>query len=181
MKPIITIMCCFVFVAFAQSQDRYLTKTGKINFFSKAPMEDITADNNQVLSIVDASTGKMAIQILMKSFLFEKALMQEHFNENYVESDKYPKATFKGEILDFSSVNESKSEAKVKGLLTIHGVTKEKTITANITRTKDAILVDGDFIVNLDDFNVKIPAVVAKNIAKNIKVTFNFNHQPYKK
>ena len=103
MKLIITIFCCFLFVAISNSQERYLTKNGAINFFSKTVLEDITADNNQVLSIVDATNGKMAISILMKSFLFKKALMQEHFNENYVESDKYPKATFTGTILNFDA------------------------------------------------------------------------------
>lgn len=181
MKSILTIVCCFLLVTVSNSQERYLTKNGAINFFSKASMEDISADNNQVLSIVDVSTGKMAISILMKSFLFEKALMQEHFNENYVESDKYPKATFKGDILDFDSINETTSKKQVKGILTIHGVSNEVIIDANFTRTKDAILVDGNFMVALDDYNVKIPAVVAKNIAKNIKVTFEFNHKPYKK
>jgi polyisoprenoid-binding protein YceI len=181
MKPIITVLCCFLFIAVTNSQKRYLTKNGAINFFSKAAMEDITADNNQVLSIVDASKGKMAISILMKSFLFEKALMQEHFNENYVESDKYPKATFKGDILNFDAINATASKQQVKGMLTIHGVTKEITIEANFTKTNDAILVNGDFMVNLSDFNVKIPAVVAKNIAKKIKVSFDFNHKPYQK
>lgn len=181
MKSILTIVCCFLLAAMSHSQDRYLTKNGAINFFSKAAMEDISADNNQVLSIVDASKGKMAISILMKSFLFEKALMQEHFNENYVESDKYPKATFKGDILDFDSINETETKKQVKGILTIHGVSKEVTIDANFTKTKEGILVDGNFMIALDDYDVKIPAVVAKNIAKNIKVTFEFNHKPYKK
>ncbi|PQJ78362.1 YceI family protein [Polaribacter porphyrae] len=181
MKPIITLICCLFIITISNSQERYLTKNGAVNFFSKAPMEDITADNNQVLSIIDATTGKMAISILMKSFLFEKALMQEHFNENYVESDKYPKATFKGSILNFDAINSTKSKAKVKGNLTIHGVTKEYLIEGNFTRTDDAILVDGEFTVNLDDFGIKIPAVVAKNIAKNIKVSFKFNHTPFKK
>lgn len=181
MKSIITFFCCFLFVTMCNSQERYLTKSGAINFFSKTAMEDITADNNQVLSIVDAASGKMAISILMKSFLFKKALMQEHFNENYVESDKYPKATFKGDILNFDAVNETASMLKVKGILTIHGVSKEIIIEANFTKTNDAILVVGEFLINLADFEVEIPAVVAKNIAKNIKVTFNFNHTPYKK
>lgn len=181
MKSIITILCCFLLVTVSNSQERYLTKNGAINFFSKAAIEDITADNNQVLSIIDATKGKMAISILMKSFLFEKALMQEHFNENYVESDKYPKATFKGDILNFDAINETASIAKVKGILTIHGVSKETTIEANMVKTPDAILVEGEFMINLADFDVEIPAVVAKNIAKNIKVTFNFNHTPYTK
>jgi polyisoprenoid-binding protein YceI len=181
MKTLFTILICFICVTATTAQDRYLTRNGEITFFSKAPVEDITADNNQVLSIVDASNGKMAISILMKSFMFEKALMQEHFNENYVESDKYPKATFKGEILNFDAIKDTPTKAEVKGTLTIHGVSKEITIDANFTRKEDAILVDGDFIIELDDFNVEIPAISAKNIAKKIKVSFNFNHTPFKK
>ena len=181
MKLVITIVCCFLFISNSNSQERFLTKNGAINFYSKAPMEDITADNNQVLSIIDATKGKMAISILMKSFMFKKALMQEHFNENYVESDKFPKATFKGYILNFETVNETEKKTQVKGILTIHGVSKEITIVANMKRMDGAILTEGEFVVNLDDYDVKIPAVVAKNIAKNIKVSFNFNHTPYKK
>ncbi|APZ47849.1 hypothetical protein BW723_16800 [Polaribacter reichenbachii] len=179
MKIILTLISCFLWVSITQSQGKYLTKNGAITFFSKAPMEDITADNNQVLSIIDTDHSKMAISILMKSFLFKKALMQEHFNENYVESDKYPKATFKGEILDFNSVNNVLSTKQVKGVLTIHGVSKEINIDANFIKQNNTILVSGDFMINLEDFKIKIPAIVAKNIAKKIKVTFKFNHKPY--
>jgi polyisoprenoid-binding protein YceI len=181
MKHIITLVCCILFVSATKSQERFLTKNGAITFYSKAPMENITAENNQVLSIIDASSGKMAISILMKSFMFKKALMQEHFNENYVESDKYPKATFKGDILNFDTIDNLAKDVKVKGSLTMHGVTKELTIVANFTRNKEYILVEGNFIIEVDDFNIKIPAVVAKNIAKKIKVSFKFNHTPYKK
>lgn len=181
MKHIITLVCCILFVSATKSQERFLTKNGAITFYSKAPMENITAENNQVLSIIDASSGKMAISILMKSFMFKKALMQEHFNENYVESDTYPKATFKGTILNFDTINATASKQQVKGMLTIHGVTKEITIDANFTKTDALILVDGNFIIEVDDFNIQIPAVVAKNIAKKIKVSFDFNHKPYKK
>ena len=181
MKTIYTIFICVLFVSFTNAQDRYLTKNGSITFFSSAPMEDIKADNNQVLSIVDASSGKMAISILMKSFMFKKALMQEHFNENYVESDKYPKSTFKGKVLNFDALNESSTKAKVKGSLTIHGVSKEVTIEANISKKSDVINIEGEFFVNVADFNIKIPAVVVNNIAKKIKVSFKLNHTPYKK
>lgn len=181
MKSIITIFCICFCLATVNSQERYFTKSGSINFFSKAPLEDITADNNQVLSIMDAGNSKMAISILMKSFLFDKALMQEHFNENYVESDKYPKATFKGEILKFNELSENPNEFKVKGILNIHGVAKGITVTATMNKKDDTIFATGNFVINLEDFNIKIPAVVAKNIAKNIKVTFNFKHTPFKK
>ncbi|WP_299045767.1 YceI family protein [uncultured Polaribacter sp.] len=181
MKTIYTILIYILLTNVTNAQERYLTKNGSVTFFSSTPIEDIKADNNQVLSIIDASSGKMAISILMKSFMFKKALMQEHFNENYVESDKYPKATFKGEIIKFEGVSDVKSTAQVKGILTIHGVSKETTIDANFVRTNEAIDVVGDFIVNLADFGIKIPAVVAKNIQENIKVNFNLTHKPFKK
>jgi polyisoprenoid-binding protein YceI len=181
MKTIYTFLCCFLFIGVTNSQGKFLTKNGAITFFSSAVVEDIKADNNQVLSIVDAATGKMAISILMKSFLFKKALMQEHFNENYVESDIYPKATFKGTILNFENLKSTESKTQVKGLITIHGVSKEITIDAIFTKLKDTILTKGSFMLALADFNIKIPAVVANNIAKEIKVTFEFNHIPYNK
>lgn len=181
MKTKIIFIQLFLVVCFANAQERFLTKTGKINFYSKAPLEDITADNEKVLSIIDASTGAMAIQINMKEFQFKKALMQEHFNENYVESDKFPNATFKGNILNFENINNTKSEFTVKGTLTIHGVSKETEIKANFTKKDDAILVDGNFMVALKDYDIKIPKIVFMNIAENIKVTFDFNHQPYTK
>ena len=181
MKTIYTIIICFLLVNVASAQERYLTKNGAVTFFSSAIVEDIKADNNQVLSIIDASSGKMAISILMKSFMFEKALMQEHFNENYVESDKFPKATFKGTIVGFENIKDSETKVEVKGVITIHGKSKEIVIPANITRTKESILVNGEFNLLVADYDIEIPSVVAKNIAKKIKVTFEFNHKPYKK
>ena len=106
--------------------------------------------------------------------------MQEHFNENYVESDKFPKATFKGEILNFKAINNTSEKFNVKGILTIHGESKEIIIEALISKIQNEILVSGNFLVNLDNFKVKIPSVVSKNIAKNIKVSFDFNHKPFK-
>src|SRR5687768_4455396 len=106
------------------AQDKYFTKTGKISFYSKAPMEDIEAKNKTVAAVMDIKTGALQFSVLMKSFEFEKALMQEHFNENYVESDKFPKADFKGSVVNNSSVNYSKDgtyNTMVKGKLTIHG------------------------------------------------------------
>lgn len=183
MKYFYTLIVCFLLVNTANTQDKFLTKSGKITFFSEATMENIEADNNQVLSIVDSKDGAMAISILMKSFLFEKALMQEHFNENYVESDKYPKATFKGKIEDFETAYtaSTKTEVTVKGVLTIHGKSKEVSIPASFLKSENSIAMSGKFFVTLSDFDVKIPAVVAKNIAEKIKVSFEFNHSLYKK
>jgi polyisoprenoid-binding protein YceI len=132
------------------------------------------------LSIVDAGSGQMAIAILMQSFLFEKALMQEHFNENYVESDLYPKATFKGKIIDFEKIGISERKVQVIGMLKMHGETKEVTIDALAKKTTDAILMTGEFYINLADFAVAIPSIVRNKISQKIKVSFQFNHKPYK-
>lgn len=183
MKYLYTLLFCFIIANTINSQEKYLTKSGKITFFSEAAMENIEAENNQVLSIVDSKEGKMAIAILMKSFLFEKALMQEHFNENYVESDKYPKATFKGTIENFKNAYESasKTEVNVKGTLTIHGKSKDVLIPATFLKSDKTITMVGEFYITLSDFDVKIPAVVAKNIAEKIKISFDFKHSIYKK
>lgn len=180
-KTIYILFTCLFLTTFTNGQDKFLTKSGSISFFSKMSIENIEAKNNQVLSIVDAANGQMAIAILMKSFLFEKALMQEHFNENYVESDKYPKATFKGTILDFDAIKTSEIKTAIKGNLTIHGKTKEITINAIAKKTAEAIIMTGNFEIDLADFGIEIPSVVKNNIAKKIKVSFNFNHKPYKK
>ena len=181
MKILSTVFVCLFFVSFANGQERFLTKKGMISFFSETPIENIEAQNNQVLSIVDATSGKMAIAILMKSFMFKKALMQEHFNENYVESDKYPKATFKGAIIDFDTITTSERSLAIIGNLTIHGETKEITINALTKKTGEVIEMAGDFFINLADFNVKIPSIVKNNISEKIKVSFRFQHKPYKK
>ncbi len=181
MKPIYILTYCLLFVTLLHGQEKYLTKQGYTSFFSSSPVEDIKADNNQVLSIIDTTTGTIAIAILMKSFMFEKSLMQEHFNENYVESDTYPKATFKGQILNFSTLNEDQKTANIKGDITIHGVTKKIEIKTQIVKTPENISLKGSFPVTVADFNIKIPSVVINNIAETIDVTFQLDHQPYKK
>lgn len=162
------------------SQERYLTKEGYISFFSHTLVEDIKADNYQVLSVVDKKTGEIAIQLLMKSFMFKKALMQEHFNESYVESYKYPKATFKGYIMNFSELDSLNSTAEIKGILSIHGKEKEVSTICKVEIVEEQINLSGNFMVEVADFDIKIPIVVRNNIAKTIKVNFDLQHKPYK-
>ena len=181
MKSIIILLCCFLFSTISFGQGKFLTKQGYTSFFSSSPAEDIKADNNQVLSIIDTSTGTIAISILMKSFMFEKSLMQEHFNENYVESDKYPKAIFKGQILDFKNIKGNEQIVSIVGDITIHGVTKKIEAQGKINRTEGNISLTGDFPIKVADFGIKIPSVVVNNIAETIKVTFELDHKPYKK
>src|SRR5688500_15365572 len=132
-KALFSIAAAAVFVigsAFAPAGQVLTTRTGHISFYSSAKLEDIEAHNYQVSSSLNTETGDMAYVVMIKSFQFKKALMQEHFNENYMESDKYPKSTFKGKITDLSKVNFNKDgtyNVKVQGDLFIHGVTKNVT------------------------------------------------------
>lgn len=180
MKTIYTLFIALFLTSLVSGQNRFLTKKGNVSFFSEAIVENIEAKNNQVLSIVDATNGEMAISILMKSFMFEKALMQEHFNENYIESDKFPKAIFKGTIMAFKEIEVSETQARIKGLLSMHGKSKKVTILATITKTMKTIVMNGSFFIDLVDFNVAIPSAVKNNIANKIKVSFKLNHKPYK-
>jgi len=181
MKKIYILLFSLFFVNQMFSQKKYLAKDGYISFFSHSLVEDIKADNNQVLSIIDKETGEIAIQLLMRSFLFKKALMQQHFNESYVESHKYPKAKFNGLIVNFEDLNDKNSNTEIKGTLSVHGKEKEISIIAKVIINEDEINISGDFMVEVADFNIKIPAIVRNNIAKIIKVTFQIKHKPYSK
>ena len=163
------------------AQDKYYTKTGQIDFFSKAPLEDITATNNQLAVILDATTGKLTFAALIKSFKFEKALMQEHFNENYLESDDFPKTKFTGSIENFQDLDlskEGKHKIKVAGQLTIHGETKDVSVEADFIITPEGIQAETVFVVLPEDYNIKIPKSVKDNIAKEIEVNVKILLKP---
>ena len=165
------------------AQDKFFTKTGKISFYSKAPMEDIEARNKTVAAVMDTKTGALQFSVLMKGFEFEKALMQEHFNENYVESDKFPKADFKGSVVNNSSVNYSKDgtyNAIVKGKLTLHGVTKEVEAPGVIKVEGGKIDASSTFSVLLSDYNVSIPSMVKDKISNTIKISVDCKLDPLK-
>lgn len=171
-----------LFISFSNvfSQERYFTRQGHISFYSHTPVEDIRATNDHVLSILDISTGEFEITLLMKSFSFEKALMQEHFNENYVESHKYPKANFSGKILNLEQIISGENEtAYIAGKLTIKDVTKDIEVESRIIIENNTITLRGKFMVTVADFNIKIPAIVRNNIAKEVEVTYQLTHQPY--
>ena len=175
MKKIILValMACGLNAAYAQ---KYMTRTGKVTFFSSTPLENIEAFNNETASVLDASTGDFVFQVPIKSFKFEKALMQEHFNENYMESGKYPKADYKGKITDLSKVNFSKDGAynvTTKGKMTIHGVTKEVELPGSVTVKGNEVTLYSTFKVSPKDYEINIPGIVENKIAKEIEVTVN--------
>lgn len=163
-----------------QSQ-QVIERQGKVSFFSYTSVENIEAINNQAFSVIDLSNNEIAISMLMKAFTFKKALMQEHFNESYVESDIYPKATFSGKILDFDLTNLDTETKMIDGTLTIHGVSKAIKIPVKIESQNNLISLSGDFEVKVNDYEIKIPPILRSNIAKIISITFQFEYRPYEK
>lgn len=167
----------------AQNAPKYLTRDGKLKFDATATSspEKIEALSNSATCVLDAGTGEMAWQVLLKGFKFEKALMQEHFNENYVESDKFPKATFKGRITNLSEVNLSKDgtyNAVVTGKMSLHGVEKDITANGAVTVSGGKIRINAGFSLLLSDYNISIPSVVSQNIAKEAKILIDATLEP---
>lgn len=182
-KNLIALTALVLLATAADAQDRYFTKTGKIEFTSKAPLEDIEAKNKTVTAVLDKKTGALQFSLQMKGFEFEKALMQEHFNENYVESSKYPKAEFKGNVVNNSAVNYSKDgtyNVNVKGKLTLHGVTKDVEAPGTIKVNGGKIDATSTFNIQLSDYNISIPSVVKDKISNNIKITVDTKLEPLK-
>jgi polyisoprenoid-binding protein YceI len=158
----------------AASGQKYMTKNGFVGFFSHTPIEDIKADNNQVAGVIDQATGELVFQVLVKSFKFEKALMEEHFNENYMDSEKFPKSTFKGKIKDLASVDfgkPGKYDVTVEGDLTIKDATRKISVPGNIVVGNEGITANAKFQISPEDYNIAIPGIVREKIAKNIDVT----------
>jgi polyisoprenoid-binding protein YceI len=171
----LVIASVFLFAAFSAEGQKYITKTGHIRFFSSAPLEDIEANNYQVNAAIDAETGQLVFKVLMKAFQFEKALMQEHFNENYVYSDKFPNATFNGKVLNIGDIDFKKPgeyEAEIEGELTIKGETNEVAEKGTI-KVIDDENIEGNtvFMVKLADYDIKIPGAVVDNISEEIEIT----------
>jgi len=183
LKNTLTMAFLILAVSIAGAQDKYFTKTGKINFFSKAPLEDIEGKNKTVTAVLDSRSGAVQFAVQMKGFEFEKQLMQQHFNENYVESNKYPKGEFRGNITNNSEINYGKDgtyNAKVKGKMTIHGVTKDVESVGTVKVDGGKLDVNSSFNVLISDYNIKIPAVVKDKVSNTIKVEVDCKLDPFK-
>ncbi len=152
---------------------KFMTRDARISFLSEAPLEKIEAINKSGSAVLDAATGRMEWKVLIKNFIFEKKLMQEHFNENYMESDKFPNATFKGEIVGMKELDLTKDgshDVLAKGKMTIHGVERDIEVPGKITVSGSKLNVKANFKVACADYNISIPSVVRDNIAKEIAV-----------
>ena len=185
MKKILLASALFLSAFALQAQDKYFTKNGTINFGATtlSSLEKVEGVNKSVTCVADIKTGNIQFAALMKGFEFERSLMQEHFNENYVESDKFPKAEFKGTIVDNANVNYLKDgvyAVKVKGKLSMHGETKDVETDGNITLKNGRITATANFEVALSDFKVSIPTLVADKVSKTAKISVDCLLEPLK-
>jgi len=180
MKKAILVSAALLIVVLASGQN-YMTKTGYIGFYSHTPVEDIKGDNNQVASVLNMATGELVFQVLIKSFHFEKALMEEHFNENYMDSEKFPRSVFKGKIAGFSTATYSKPgkyDITVEGELTIRDVTQKVTAKGTLEVAEGVINASSKFNIAPEDYKIEIPGVVREKIAKNLETTVTMKYTP---
>ena len=165
----------FFVSAFNFAQEKYLTKTGELSFEASVPsFEEVAAKNNSVTAILNTENGEIAVLALIKGFRFKNALMEEHFNENYAESTKFPKALFKGQIVNFS-LDKSIKNFKINGELSFHGVTQTiENIPVIINESNGKLMIEGAFEVLASDFKIEIPKIVRNKIAEDVDVSFRF-------
>lgn len=159
----------------------YMTNNGTIRFFSEAPLENIESTSKSVQAALHTGTGKLFFRVPVRTFKFEKALMEEHFNENYLESDKYPNAEFDGA---FTSVPDLKKDGTynvmAKGKLTVHGVSVDRTFDGTVTVKGNTIKLHSVFNIKCEDHKIAIPKLVFKNIAEELEVTVDVELVPKK-
>lgn len=162
------------------SAQKIFTRTGSVKFYSESPLENIEAVNQQVSSIIEITDGSFAFLVPIKGFVFEKALMQEHFNENYLESGQYPKASFKGKIENLNKVTFEKDgeyKATFSGIMNLHGVDKNLTEVATITVKDGKVSLNSSFNLRPEDYGIKIPAGKRDNISEIVEVTVKMDYE----
>jgi hypothetical protein len=169
------IVSLFTFSSWAQ---KYVTEKTFVSFFSDAAIEDITADNKAASGIFNSATNDIAFAIPIKDFEFAKSLMKEHFNEKYMDTEKYPKSTFRGKISGFDITGTGVQNVKATGQLTIHGQTKDIDLPGTIEKQGDKLIMKSKFIVKLEDYKVTIPQLMWQNIAEQVEVTVDFTFSP---
>lgn len=178
MKRITTMLAIILFATTLANAQKYMTKSGNIKFSSDTPMEKIAGLNRQVNSALDFSTGNFVFKVLIRGFEFEKALMQEHFNENYLESEKFPNSTFIGKITNIMDVNQGKDgvyKVVAEGDLSMHGITNKVKINGTLEVKGGKVLGKASFNVAPKDYNITIPKAVIKNISETIQVDVNIS------
>ena len=172
-----TLLLVLLFIGFQSKAQLFMTTNGEVSIFSKTPMEDIDAVNKSVSSIINTATNEVAVQMRITNFVFPNKLMQEHFNENYLESEKFPSATFKGKIKETVDLTVAGTyPITASGTATIHGVTRPIDLKGTIISTGTGLALTCAFEVKLVDYKVDIPKIVFAKIAEVIKVSSKINY-----
>ncbi|MCL9806858.1 YceI family protein [Flavobacterium amniphilum] len=180
MKFLITLFLTTIAFNTICAQDKVLTKTGTTTFEASVPsFEEVKATNKNSGCVLNTKTGEIVGLILMKGFKFRLALMEEHFNENYMESDKYPKGIFKGKIINFNfdQLTNQKQDFTINGTMEIHGKSKEISITAKISKNGNIVQLTSDFNLNTDDFGIELPILIRSKVAKKVNVLIDYKLQ----
>jgi polyisoprenoid-binding protein YceI len=167
-----------VFPCFPVPAQKYTIEKSRIVFFSDASIEDIKAENIKTSSLFNVSSGEVVFAIPIRDFQFDRALMQEHFNEKYLESDKFPKAIFQGNFLNFKLDEVGEQVVNASGKLTIHGVTREINFPGTIEVIPGKLVARSKFMIKLEDFKIKIPQLLWQNIAEEVEVKVEFIYKP---
>lgn len=164
-------------------QGKFIAKNAYISFYSSTPMEDILGESNEVVTILDSSNGKVVFQALMTTFHFKRALMEEHFNENYMESTKFPKGKFEGTIVGFNKdmLTSPVSNIQITGQLSLHGVEKTITVPGTIGLENGKLVATSKFEVVPEDYGIEIPSLVRDKIGKQMDITVKANYVPFGK
>jgi len=184
MKHVLLLAAAVLVFASAGTAQKLFTRNARIQFDSDTPLEKIQAINKSGTGGLDTETGQMEWKVLIKGFVFEKALMQEHFNENYLESDKFPSATFKGELVNLKVLNFAKNgiySAHAKGKMTIHGVTKDIELPGTLLVGNGNVQIASNFKLLCADYDISIPGVVRDKIAREISVKVDALLEPRSK
>ncbi|MEP2772157.1 MAG: YceI family protein [Fulvivirga sp.] len=177
-RKLVLLMLVVAFSTTATFAQKYKSKSSEITFFSEAPVENIDATNKDASSVFDEGKNEIVFSVPIRSFEFDKSLMQEHFNEKYMESEEYPNALFTGTVQGYDKSKSGQQQATAKGKMTIHGVTQPVEITGSISKTADEIEIQSTFIIRLEDYKIKIPKVLWQNIAEEVEVKIKFVYQP---
>ena len=175
-----TILIAFILAlcALEMAAQKFVTETTHVSFYSHAAIEDITADNKKATGIFNSETNEIAFSIPINEFQFPKSLMQEHFNEKYMESDKYPKGAFQGKIAGYNKAAAGVQQVKASGKLTIHGVTRDVEIPGTIEKKDSKLEMKAKFIVKLVDYKIKIPELLWNKVAEQVEVTVDLTFKP---
>ena len=170
------ILACLLSAGILHAQ-KYRSEKGLITFFSDGAIEDIAAENISAGSLFNATTGELVFIVPIKDFKFQKSLMREHFNEKYMETEKFPKATFQGKVTGFTGDISGEQKVKAVGKLTVHGVTKDVVVPGTAEWSNGKVSLKSKFIIKLKDFNIEIPTIVWKNIAEEIELKIDFTYK----